>query len=125
MRAVKVRAGRGACGITYLNEKVEPACGSRPESLAAPMSVPCDVLIGQLERSRQSRNNGPTRLCAALHRLCAFTEDLRTGVVNCSAEGFALAMDALVIPLSAWRSWLLPMTDGVCLRPASMGKIVR
>ena len=81
--------------VTYLNEKALPYVQPVAKALEASIVVPCDVRIsGQLEAvfARIERDWG--RLDFVLHSIAfAPREDLHTSVVNCSAEGFALAMD--------------------------------
>jgi enoyl-[acyl-carrier protein] reductase I len=81
--------------ITYLNEKALPFVQPVADALKASIVVPCDVRIqGQLEAvfARIEREWG--RFDFLLHSIAfAPREDLQTSIVNCSAEGFALAMD--------------------------------
>ncbi len=81
--------------VTYLNEKALPFVSPVADALKAPIVVPCDVRVsGQLEAvfARIERDWG--RLDFLLHSIAfAPREDLQTSVVDCSAEGFALAMD--------------------------------
>lgn len=88
----KVGAG---LAITYLNEKAKPFVEPLARQLEAPIFEPLDVQKpGQLEAvfDRVRRTWG--RLDIALHSIAfAPKEDLQGGLLNCSAEGFALAMD--------------------------------
>lgn len=81
--------------ITYLNEKAKPFVEPLARQLEAPIFEPLDVQKpGQLEAvfDRVRRTWG--RLDIALHSIAfAPKEDLQGGLLNCSAEGFALAMD--------------------------------
>ena len=108
--------------ITYLNEKAEPYVRPVAESLAAPIIVPCDVRIpGQLESVFEAIEKQWGRLDFVLHSIAfAPREDLRTGVVNCSAEGFALAMDVSCHSFIRMAKLAVPlMTDGGCLLTVS------
>ena len=108
--------------ITYLNEKAEPYVRPVAESLAAPIIVPCDVQIpGQLESVFEAIEKQWGRLDFVLHSIAfAPREDLRTGIVNCSAEGFALAMDVSCHSFIRMAKLAAPlMTDGGCLLTVS------
>lgn len=89
------RAAGAELAVTYLNEKALPFVQPVADTLGAPLLLPCDVRIpGQLEAvfDRIARDWG--RLDVVLHSIAfAPREDLQTSVTNCSAEGFALAMD--------------------------------
>jgi len=89
------RAAGAELAVTYLNEKALPFVQPVADTLGAPLLLPCDVRIpGQLEAvfDRIARDWG--RLDVLLHSIAfAPREDLQTSVTNCSAEGFALAMD--------------------------------
>lgn len=81
--------------VTYLNEKAEPYVRPVADMLGADIFMPCDVRIpGQLEAVFAEIAQKWGRLDFLLHSIAfAPREDLQTSVVNCSAEGFALAMD--------------------------------
>src|SRR5262245_44217922 len=81
--------------MTYLNEKAEPFVRPVADALAADLLLRCDVGVpGQLEHVFEVVNQKWGRLDFLLHSIAfAPREDLLTSVVNCSAEGFALAMD--------------------------------
>ena len=84
--------------------------------------MPCDVRIpGQLEEvfARIEREWG--RLDFLLHSIAfAPREDLRTSLVNCSAEGFALAMDVSCHSFIRMARLAAPlMTNGGCLLTVS------
>lgn len=89
------RAAGAELAVTYLNEKAEPFVRPVAEKLGAALLVPLDVRIpGQMEAvfDRIEREWG--KLDFVLHSIAfAPREDLHTSVVNCSAEGFAMAMD--------------------------------
>lgn len=81
--------------ITYLNDKALPHVEPVARATDATILVPCDVRSpGQLEAVFERIRSDWGRLDFLLHSI-AFCprEDLQTSVINCSADGFALAMD--------------------------------
>lgn len=81
--------------ITYLNDKALPHVEPVARSTGAAILAPCDVRSpGQIEAVFERIRNDWGRLDFLLHSI-AFCprEDLQTSVINCSADGFALAMD--------------------------------
>jgi len=80
--------------VTYLNDKAQPHVRPLAEALDSPIIVPCDVRIsGQLEAlfDRIARDWG--ELDFVLHSIAfAPREDLHGRVVDCSEDGFLLAM---------------------------------
>ncbi len=84
--------------ITYLNERAEPHVRPLAESIGAELILPLDVSIpGQLEAVFAEITARWGRLDTLLHSI-AFCpkEDLHGRVIDCSAEGFAKAMDVSV-----------------------------
>jgi Enoyl-[acyl-carrier-protein] reductase (NADH) len=84
--------------ITYLNEKAEPHVRPLAERLGAEIVMPLDVRApGQTEALFGAIREKWGKLDALLHSI-AFCpkEDLHGRVVDCSAEGFSLAMDVSV-----------------------------
>ena len=81
--------------VTYLNEKALPFVQPVADAVGASVLLPCDVRVpGQLEAVFASIEREWGRLDFLLHSIAfAPREDLHTSVVNCTAEGFALAMD--------------------------------
>jgi enoyl-[acyl-carrier protein] reductase I len=81
--------------ITYLNEKAKPHVEPLAKQLGAPIFVPLDVSQpGELEAvfDRIAKEWG--RLDILVHSIAwAPKDDLQGGLLNCSAEGFAKAMD--------------------------------
>jgi enoyl-[acyl-carrier protein] reductase I len=81
--------------LTYLNEKARPHVAPLAESLGAKLFMPLDVSQpGQLEAvfERVARDWG--RLDILVHSIAfAPKADLQGGLLECSAEGFAKAMD--------------------------------
>ncbi len=93
--ATAFRQAGAELAVTYLNEKALPFVQPVAEALGAAIVVPCDVRIpGQLEAVFARLEKDWGRLDFLLHSIAfAPREDLQTSLVNCSAEGFALAMD--------------------------------
>lgn len=96
----KAFRGLGATlAVTYLNDKAKPFVEPLARQLEAPILMPLDLRVpGQLEAvfSRIEREWG--RLDFVLHSIAyAPKEDLQGRVVDCSKEGFLLAME-----ISCW-----------------------
>jgi enoyl-[acyl-carrier protein] reductase I len=81
--------------VTYLNAKAEPYVRPLAESVRASIMEPCDVRIaGELEAVFERIAGEWGRLDFLLHSIAfAPRDDLHTSLVNCSATGFAMAMD--------------------------------
>ena len=81
--------------ITYLNDKARPHVEPLANSLAAPIFRPLDVAVpGQLEAVFEAIGREWGELDILVHSIAfAPKEDLQGGLINCSAEGFAQAMD--------------------------------
>ena len=81
--------------VTWLNDKARPHVEPLAQELGATIAGPLDVSVpGQLEAifDRIAREWG--RLDILVHSIAfAPREDLQGGLLNCSAEGFAKAMD--------------------------------
>lgn len=108
--------------VTYLNEKAEPFVRPVADELGAALVAPCDVRIpGQLEQVFEAVDRKWGRLDFLLHSIAfAPREDLHTSVVNCSAEGFALAMDVSCHSFIRMARLAAPlMTEGGCLLTVS------
>jgi len=88
-----------ACGaevaVTYLDDGAEPYVRPLAESLQCPLILPCDVRApGQLEAVFDAVRNHWGSLDFVIHSIAwAPKEDLQGRVVDCSADGFAQAMD--------------------------------
>ena len=93
--AAAFRTAGAELAVTYLNEKAEPFVRPVAEKLDASIIVPCDVRIaGELEAVFARIEKDWGQLDFLLHSIAfAPREDLHTSLVNCSAEGFAMAMD--------------------------------
>lgn len=84
--------------ITYLNAKAEPHVRPLAERLGAEIVMPLDVQVpGQLEAVFEAIRDRWGRLDTLLHSI-AFCprDDLHGRVIDCSAAGFAQAMDVSV-----------------------------
>jgi len=81
--------------ITYLNEKARPYVEPLAKALEAPLFLPLDVSVdGQLEAVFDAISTKWGRLDIVVHSIAfAPKEDLQGGLINCSAAGFAKAMD--------------------------------
>jgi enoyl-[acyl-carrier protein] reductase I len=81
--------------ITYLNEKARPHVEPLARQLEAPLLLPLDVSVpGQLEGVFDAIARTWGQLDILVHSIAfAPKEDLQGGLLNCSAEGFAKAMD--------------------------------
>lgn len=92
------RAQGADLAITYLNEKAEPYVRPLAEELGAEIVLPLDVMQpGQLESVFGEISDRWGRIDTLLHSIAfAPRDDLHGRVVDCSAEGFGLAMDVSV-----------------------------
>lgn len=81
--------------ITYLNDKAKPYVEPLARELESPICEPLDVQEpGQLEAVFGRVEETWGRLDIALHAIAfAPKDDLQGGLLNCSAAGFARAMD--------------------------------
>ena len=81
--------------ITYLNEKAKRFVEPLAQELAAPIFLPLDVSVpGQLESVFDAVTSQWGKLDILVHSIAfAPKEDLQGGLLQCSAEGFAKAMD--------------------------------
>jgi enoyl-[acyl-carrier protein] reductase I len=90
-----MRALGAELAITYLNERAEPYVRPLAVQLGSPIILPCDVeRAGELEAVFAAIRASWGRLDFALHAVAyAPKEDLHGRVIDCSAAGFARAMD--------------------------------
>jgi len=81
--------------VTYLNEKARPCVEPLAQELGSPILMPLDVSVpGQLEAVFERIRRGWGRLDIAVHSIAwAPKDDLQGGLLDCTAEGFAKAMD--------------------------------
>jgi enoyl-[acyl-carrier protein] reductase I len=104
--------------ITYLNAKAEPHVRPLAIELGSQIVVPCDVQAsGQLEAVFERLRKDWGRLDFLLHAVAfAPKEDLHARVVDCSAAGFATAMDVSCHSFIRMARLAEPlMTGGGCL----------
>ena len=92
------RAQGADLAVTYLNEKAEPHVRPLAEELGAEIVLPLDVMKpGQLESVFGEISDRWGRIDTLLHSIAfAPRDDLHGRVVDCSPEGFGLAMDVSV-----------------------------
>jgi len=81
--------------VTWLNDKARPHVEPLARALEAPITGGLDVAVpGQLEAVFDQIRQRWGRLDILVHSIAfAPLEDLRGGLLDCSAEGFAKAMD--------------------------------
>jgi enoyl-[acyl-carrier protein] reductase I len=101
--------------ITYLNEKAKPFVEPIAQALAAPIFMPLDVAQpGQLEAVFERIAKDWGRLDILVHSIAwAPKDDLQGGLLDCTAEGFAKAMDISCHSFIRMAKLAAPlMTDG-------------
>lgn len=101
--------------ITYLNEKSRPYVEPLARQLQASILMPCDVAqAGQLEAVFERIASDWGRLDILVHSVAwAPKDDLQGGLLNCSAEGFAKAIDISCHSFIRMAKLAAPlMTDG-------------
>jgi len=93
--ATKLRAFGAELAVTYLNEKAEKHVRPLAEEIGATLILPLDVeQPGQLEAVMQQIKAQWGRLDFVIHSIAfAPRADLHGRVVDCSAQGFAQAMN--------------------------------
>lgn len=81
--------------ITWLNDKARPHVEPLARELEAPIMAPLDVSVpGQLEAVFEQVRKTWGSLDIVVHSIAfAPSKDLQGGLLDCSAEGFAKAMD--------------------------------
>ena len=81
--------------VTYLNEKAKSYVEPLARQIDAPIFMPLDVSVpGQMEAVFERIGREWGRLDIAVHSIAwAPKDDLQGGLLNCTAEGFAKAMD--------------------------------
>jgi enoyl-[acyl-carrier protein] reductase I len=89
------RSAGADLALTWLNEKARPYVEPLAQELGAEIMAPLDVSVpGQLEAVVEQISSQWGRLDSLVHSIAfAPKEDLQGGLLNCSAEGFAKAMD--------------------------------
>lgn len=101
--------------ITYLNDKAKRFVEPLAQEVAAPLFLPLDVSVtGQLESVFDAVTKTWGRLDILVHSIAfAPKEDLQGGLLQCSAEGFAKAMDVSCHSFVRMARLAAPlMTDG-------------
>ena len=101
--------------VTYLNDKAKPHVEPLACALGADLFLPLDVAVpGQLEAVFADVKARWGRLDILVHSIAfAPKEDLQGGLLNCSAEGFAKAMDVSCHSFVRMAKLAAPlMTDG-------------
>ena len=101
--------------ITWLNERARPHVEPLAQELVASITGPLDVSVpGQLEAIFDRIRSEWGRLDILVHSIAfAPKEDLQGGLLNCSAEGFAKAMDISCHSFIRMAKLAAPlMTDG-------------
>lgn len=104
--------------VTYLNGKAEPFVRPLAEKMECPVIVPCDVREpGQLEAVFAHIGKEWGKLDFLLHSIAfAPKEDLHSRVVDCSQDGFSMAMDVSCHSFIRMARLAEPlMTNGGCL----------
>ena len=104
--------------VTYCNEKAEPFVRPLAEGLQSPIIMSCDVReAGQLEAVFERITNTWGELDFLVHSIAyAPKEDLQRRLVDCSLQGFALAMDVSCHAFIRMARLAEPlMKDGGCL----------
>jgi enoyl-[acyl-carrier protein] reductase I len=81
--------------LTYLNEKAKPYVEPLAKQVGAPMLMPLDVSVpGEMDAVFERIQRDWGRLDIAVHSIAwAPKDDLQGGLLACTAEGFAKAMD--------------------------------
>ena len=89
------RAAGAELAVTWLNEKARAQVEPLARELGATITAPLDVSQpGQLEAVFETIRQRWVRLDSLVHSIAfAPREDLQGGLLDCSAEGFARAMD--------------------------------
>jgi enoyl-[acyl-carrier protein] reductase I len=101
--------------ITWLNEKARPHVEPLARDLGAPITGALDVSVpGQLETLFEQIKTTWGKLDILVHSIAfAPKQDLQGGLLNCSAEGFAKAMDISCHSFVRMAKLAAPlMTDG-------------
>lgn len=102
-------------GITYLNEKAKPHVEPLAQALGASIFAPLDVSQpGQLEVLFERIAQEWGKIDILVHSIAsAKKEDIKGGLLDCSADGFAMAMDISVHSLIRMSKLAVPlMKDG-------------
>jgi enoyl-[acyl-carrier protein] reductase I len=101
--------------ITWLNDKARPYVEPLAHELEAPITAPLDVSApGQLEAVFDLLRERWGKLDSMVHSIAfAPKQDLQSGLLDCSSEGFAKAMDVSCHSFIRMAKLAAPlMTDG-------------
>jgi enoyl-[acyl-carrier protein] reductase I len=112
------RAAGSDLAVTWLNEKARPFVEPLAVALEAEITGPLDVSVpGQLEALFEVVRSRWGRLDSLIHSIAyAPKEDLQGGLLDCSASGFATAMDISCHSFIRMAKLAAPlMTDGGAL----------
>jgi enoyl-[acyl-carrier protein] reductase I len=109
------RTAGAELALTWLNEKARPHVEPLADELEAALKMPLDVSVpGQLETVFDTIRERWGRLDSLVHSIAfAPQKDLQGGLLDCSAEGFAKAMDISCHSFVRMAKLAAPlMTDG-------------
>ena len=109
------REAGGELAVTWLNEKARPFVEPLAKELDATITGPLDVAMpGQLEGIFDQIHTRWGKLNSLVHSIAfAPREDLQGGLLDCSAKGFATAMDVSCHSFIRMAKLAAPlMTDG-------------
>ncbi|MGP0095307.1 MAG: SDR family oxidoreductase, partial [Xanthobacteraceae bacterium] len=112
------RAAGAELAITYINAETQPYVRPLARSLQSEIFMPCDVTApGQLEAVFGRIGQDWGRLDFVQHSIAyARKEDLSGRITDCSAEGFAIALNVSVQSFLRMSKLSEPlMTTGGCL----------
>ena len=107
------RALGAELALTYLNDKARPHVEPLAQGLDAPLCLPLNVeQPGELEAVFDALRARWGRLDILLHSIAfAPKQDLQGGLLDCSAEGFARAMDVSVHSFLRMARLAAPLMD--------------
>lgn len=129
--AKALKAQGADIAVTWLNAKAEPFVRPLAEELGAEIMLPLDVAQpGQLEAVFEEIGTRWGRLDTLVHSIAfAPRDDLHGRVIDCSAEGFAVAMDVSVHSFLRMIRRAEPLMEhgGTCLSVSFFGssRVVR
>lgn len=109
------RAAGAELAITWLNDRARPFVEPLANDLGAAIAAPLDVSVaGELEALFEQIRDRWGRLDSLVHSIAfAPKADLQGGLLDCSAEGFAKAMDVSCHSFVRMAKLAAPlMTDG-------------
>ncbi len=116
------RAAGAELAVTYLNDKAKPFVAPVAEALESSIVLPCDVTVaGQLEAVFEQIAKDWGQLDFVLHSIAFAPADaLHAKLIDCPAEGFALAMAVSCHSFIRMAKLALPlMTNGGSLMTVS------